>query len=669
MSPGQRQDSVDGEQGRVRPIEDYAMIGDLHTAALISSDGCIDWLCLPRFDSPAFFAALLGTRDAGFWSLAPTGEVLDIARSYLPGTFVLRTLWRSADGDAEVLDFMPLTDQRPNLVRRIRGLRGTVRFREQIAIRFDYGSAVPWVRQTTYGDAPALLATAGPATVIRRGPRLHPRGRSHETEFDVSDGDVVDLVITGYPSHRDPPPVLDVDRALSETDAWWRDWSARSKPPSPYDETVQRSLLVLRALTDEDTGGISAAATTSLPETDGGSRNWDYRYVWLRDAALTIGVLLTHGYREEAEEWRGWLLRAIAGAPQDVQIMYGIGGERRLHEYEIRELPGYGGAAPVRVGNAAYRQRQWDIFGEVMVALHGARAAGLAETEASWPLQCALLDFLAENWESPDRGIWEIRGDERHFTHSRAMVWAAFDRGARGVREHGLPGDADAWTAIADRVREEILQRGYDPERNTFVQHYDTREVDASLLQLAQIGFVEATDPRMLGTVAAIEEDLMRDGLLLRYRTAAGVDGLTGDEHPFLACSFWLVEQYAASSRTADARRLMDRLTSCVNDVGLLSEEYDPVRGRHMGNTPQALSHLALVRAADAIAAAEKGLGAELPNVRGESEGGQAGQTPEATAPPEEAPTDLGATPEESRDDTGIPLPNPQPIEDPRQST
>jgi GH15 family glucan-1,4-alpha-glucosidase len=634
------------------------MVGDLHAAALISLHGSIDWLCLPRFDSPAFFAALLDSEDAGRWALAPSGEVTDVRRSYLPGTFVLKTSWQTAEGEAEVWDFMPLGDQRPNLVRRVHGLRGVVRFAEEIAIRFDYGAAIPWVRQTRYGGEPALLATAGPSTVIRRGPELHPVGHTHTTEFDIGAGQTIDLVLTGYPSHREPPHPIDVDEALQLTIDWWRDWAARSEPPSPYDDEVQRSLLVLRALTDEDTGGISAAATTSLPETDGGTRNWDYRYVWLRDAALTISVLLTHGYEAEAEEWRGWLLRAIAGDPSDVQIMYGIGGERRLHEHEISELSGYGGARPVRVGNAAYEQRQWDIFGEVMVALHGARTAGLAETEASWPLQRALLDFLAENWQLPDNGIWEIRGEERYFTHSRAMVWAAFDRGVRAVREFGLPGEADKWASLADQVRQEIMTRGLDAARNTFVQHYETSEVDAALLQLPQIGFVAADDPRMLGTVAALEADLMQDGLLLRYRTESGVDGIAGEEHPFLACSFWLVEQYAASHRVKDARALMDRLVAFVNDVGLLSEEYDPAGRRQMGNTPQALSHLALVRAADAIAAAEKGQAAELPNVRGESEGGQAGQeTP--PAPATETPADLGHTPEESRDKAGIEIPNP----------
>jgi GH15 family glucan-1,4-alpha-glucosidase len=607
-----------------KPIEAYAMIGDLHTAALISRDGSMDWLCMPRFDSPSMFGALLGAEEAGHWTVAPEGDVVGVERSYHPGTFVLRSVWRTADGEVEVLDFMPLHDRRANIVRRVRGLRGVVRLREVLRVRFDYSAAVPWVRQVPSGDGTALLAAAGPDAMLRRGPRLRAQGRHHSTTFEVAAGETVDLVLTWYPSYREPPDPIDVDAALHDTIAWWEDWARRSEPSSPYDDQVQRSLLILRALTHEDTGGIVAAATTSLPEAQGGVRNWDYRYVWLRDAALTIGVLTTHGYRDEAEEWRGWLLRAIAGDPADVQIMYGIGGERRLPEFELPELPGYGGAAPVRVGNAAYLQRQWDIFGEVMIALHGARIAGLHETQASWPLQRALLEFLAENWRQPDQGIWEIRGPARPFTHSRAMVWAAFDRGVRAVEDFGLPGEERLWTRLRDTVRREILEHGYDAERNTFVQHYGTRSVDAALLQLPQIGFITADDPMMIGTVRAIEEDLTVDGLLLRYRPESGVDGLPGSEHPFLACSFWLVEQYAASGRVADAHRLMDRLTALVNDVGVLSEEYDPARGRQMGNIPQALSHLSLVRAADAIAAAEKGREDQLPHVRGESEGAQA---------------------------------------------
>lgn len=619
-TPVEEPDSTD----RPYPIEDYALIGDLHTAALISREGTLDWLCMPRFDSPSMFAALVGPEDAGHWTLAPTGHVTHTERAYLPGTFVLRTLWRTDEGEAEVIEFMPLHDQRANVVRRVRGLRGRVLFRQILRVRFDYSAAVPWIRQLPYAGGTALLATAGPDAVLFTGPRLHADGLRHVAEFEVAEADVVDLVLTWYPSHLEPPEPTDVDGALRRTVAWWQDWARRSNPPSPFDEQVQRSLLVLRALTHEDTGGIVAAATMSLPEEHGGVRNWDYRYVWLRDAALTISVLMTHGYRDEAEEWRQWLLRAIAGDPADVQIMYALGGERRLPEFEVPELTGYGGAVPVRVGNGAYLQRQWDIFGEVMVALHGARTAGLEESEASWPLQHALLKFLEKNWHKPDRGIWEIRGQERDFTHSRAMVWAAFDRGARGITEFGLDGDAERWASLRDEVREEIMTRGYDAQRNTFVQHYDTAAVDASLLQLPQVGFLRADDPRMLGTVAAIENELMVDGLLLRYRAETGVDGLAGTEHPFLACSFWLVEQYAASGRVSEARKLMGRLATLVNDLGLLSEEYDPVRRRQVGNLPQALSHLSLVRAADAIAAAEKGEEEQLPLVRGESEGVEA---------------------------------------------
>ncbi|HEY8589794.1 MAG TPA: glycoside hydrolase family 15 protein [Naasia sp.] len=607
-------------------IDDYAMIGDLHTAALISRRGSVDWLCMPRFDSPSMFAAILDGDSAGTWTLAPEDPEARTSREYLEGTFVLRTVWTTEQGEAEVIEFMPLRDKRANVVRRVRGLRGTVTFRERIAVRFDYGEAVPWVRQVPDAGGNALLAAAGPDAVLVRGPKLKADNLSHTAVFDVAEGETVDLVLTWFPSHRQPPDPIDVEEEYRRTLSWWRDWAARSDPPSPYDREVQRSLLVLRALTHDETAGIVAAATTSLPETEGGERNWDYRYVWLRDAALTIEVLMTHGYRQEARRWRGWLLRAIAGDPRDVQIMYGLGGERRLMEYELPHLAGHGGAKPVRIGNAAYEQRQWDIFGEVMVALHGAREAGVKEGRFSWPLQRALLGFLEENWRQPDRGIWEIRGEEQHFVHSRAMVWAAFDRAVRAVREFGLEGPVERWEQLRDEVREEILEKGFDRARNTFVQHYGTTEVDASLLQLPQIGFIAADDPRMLGTVAALEEDLMRDGLLLRYRTQTGVDGLAGEEHPFLACSFWLVEQYAGSGRLDDAKALMDRLLTFVNDVGLLSEEYDTTRNRQMGNTPQALSHLTLVRAADAIDRAQKAGPASVPLVRGASEGEQAAE-------------------------------------------
>jgi GH15 family glucan-1,4-alpha-glucosidase len=584
-------------------IEDYALIGDCHTGALVGTDGSIDWLCLPRFDSPSTFGALLGDIDHGHWTIAPVGETRCTSRRYEPDTFVLVTRWETATGVAEVVDLMPHGDRRADVVRRVRGISGTVRMEQVLRIRFDYADAVPWIRQVEGG----LLAVAGPDAVLVRGPHLEPDGLAHRAAFDVAAGETVDTVLTWFPSHRPPPEAVEVSRRIEETAAWWRGWAQSCSNLGRYDAEVRRSLLVLRALTHEDTGGVVAAATTSLPEQDGGVRNWDYRYVWLRDAALTLGALMEHGFQLEAAEWREWLLRAIAGDPADVQIMYGLAGERRLPESELASLPGYRGAAPVRVGNAAYLQFQGDVFGEIMLALQKARQIGVAEDGFSWSLQLALLDFVEHNLEREDNGIWEIRGPQRYFTHSRAMLWAAFDCGIRAVREHGLAGPVDRWVQLRERLRGEIEQRGFDPDRNTFVQYYGSTEVDASLLQLAQIGFVAADDPRMLGTVAALERDLLQDGLLMRYRTETDVDGLPGGEHPFLACSFWLAQQYAASGRVDDAIALLDRLVSFANDVGLLSEEYDVAGRRQMGNTPQALSHLAFVGAADAVVRATAG--------------------------------------------------------------
>ncbi|MCU1637960.1 MAG: glycoside hydrolase family 15 protein [Microbacteriaceae bacterium] len=589
-------------------IEDYALIGDCHTAALVGNDGSIDWLCLPRFDSPSMFGALLGDENHGRWLLAPSGQVIETSRSYIADTFTLVTRWVTSTGEAEVTDLMPHGDRRADLVRRVRGIRGSVEFVEELAIRFGYAAAMPWVRQVDEeGGTRALVAVAGPDAVVVRGPRLRPQDRHHEAVFTVNEGETVDLTMTWFPSHRPVPHRMDVATSIAATEEWWSAWAAARAPSPVYNDAVHRSLLVLRALTHEDTGGIVAAATTSLPEEFGGSRNWDYRYVWLRDASLTLHVLLDHGYQTEAEEWRRWLLRAIAGDPGDVQIMYGLAGERRLAEYEVPELPGYEGSSPVRVGNGAYTQYQGDVFGEVMIALARAREAGLVETEFSWPLQRALMAFVENNWRRPDNGIWEIRGPVQHFTHSRVMLWAALDCAIRAVRVHHLHGPVEAWEKLRGEIRDEIEAKGFDVERNTYTQYYGSSGVDASLLQLAQVGYVEADDPRMLGTVAAIEEELLQDGLVLRYRTETGVDGLEGDEHPFLACSFWLVEQYARSGRLDDATRMMDRLLGFANDVGLMSEEYDVGQGRQAGNTPQALTHLTLVRAADAIAAASKG--------------------------------------------------------------
>lgn len=586
-------------------IEDYAMIGDCHTAALIGRDGSIDWLCLPRFDSASTFGALLGDEDHGRWLLAPaaslTGEATS-TRSYLPDTFTLVTTWTTTTGEVEVTELMPHGDRRADIIRRVRGVSGTVQMHVDLRVRFGYSDALPWIRQTPEEGDHALVAIAGPDAIVVRGPELTAQNHSHQADFSVAEGETVDLTLTWYPSHRQPPPRIEVARRIRETTKWWRDWASSADRAPEYPDAVRRSLLVLRALTHEDTGGIVAAATTSLPEQFGGQRNWDYRYVWLRDASLTLEVLLDHGFLAEADAWRSWLLRSIAGDPSDVQIMYGLAGERRLDEYELATLPGYEGSSPVRVGNGAFLQYQGDVFGEVMVALQAARRLGAAEDDFSWPLQRALMTYVEENWMRPDNGIWEIRGPQRHFTHSRVMVWAAFDCAIRAVREFGLEGPADRWQEIRDEIRDEIEQRGWDAERGTYTQYFGSEGVDASLLQLPQVGYLAPDDPRMVSTVEAIERELLHDGLLLRYRTDTGVDGLPAGEHPFLACSFWLVEQYASSGRMDDARVLMDRLVSFTNDVGLLSEEYDVAGDRQVGNVPQALSHLALVRAADAIA-------------------------------------------------------------------
>lgn len=582
-------------------IEDYALIGDCYTGALVGNDGSIDWLCLPRFDSASVFGALLGDKSHGRWLLAPAEKVRETSRRYIDDTFILVTRWVTENGEVEVTDLMPHGDQRADVLRRVRGIRGRVSMEQDVRIRFGYADALPWIRQVPEKGDNCLTAVAGPDSIVMRGPKLTSSDLSHTSKFEVSEGQTIDISLTWYPPHRDVPPPVDTQLRIDQTMKWWQDWASSIHVGGRYRDQVRRSLLVLRALTHEETGGIVAAATTSLPEEWGGVRNWDYRYVWLRDASLTLLVLLFHGFAAEADGWRNWLLRAIAGDPADVQIMYGLSGERRLTEIEIDSLPGYGGAAPVRMGNAAYRQYQGDVFGEVMLALRKARELGIEETEFSWPLQRALMKYVEENWRRPDNGIWEIRGPEHHFTHSRAMLWAAFDCAIQAVREHGLDGPLERWERLREEIRAEIESKGFDQERNTYTQYYGAPHVDASLLQLSHIGYIAADDPRMLGTVAAIEKELLQNGLLLRYRTEAGVDGLPGGEHPFLACSFWLVEQYAGSGRLPDAIALMDRLVGFCNDVGLISEEYDVEKGLQVGNTPQALTHLALVRAADAI--------------------------------------------------------------------
>ena len=586
------------------PIEDYALISDCFTGALVGRDGSIDWLCLPRYDSSSTFGALLGTEDHGRWLVAPVDAAAESTRHYEQDTMILVTRWRTADGEVEVTDAMPMGDHRADVVRRVRGVSGRVEMREDLRIRFGYATAIPWVRRETTDKQTALIAVAGPDGLVFRGSPLRPSDHAHEGRFMVHAGQTIDLSMTWFPSHRTAPEGLDVEQALARTRAWWTDWAEGCEHEGPYREQVVRSLILLRALTHFETGGIVAAATTSLPESFGGERNWDYRFVWLRDASLTIAVLLSHGFDDSVDHWRDWLLRAVAGDPGDVQIVYGLGGERDLSEREIDSLPGYQGARPVRVGNAASTQFQADVVGEVMLALDRGRAAGVQETRFSWALQRALMGYVEASWRNPDRGIWEIRGDPQVFVHSRALVWAAFDCAVRAVEEYGLDGPAARWRRLREEVRADLEANGFDEHRGAYVQHFGTAEVDASVLLLPQVGYCSPEDPRMLGTVRALEEDLMRDGLVLRYRTEVGVDGLPPGEHPFLACSFWLVEQYARSHRLEDAIRLMDRLIGFANDVGMLSEEYDVEGHSQAGNTPQALTHLALVRAADAIAEA-----------------------------------------------------------------
>jgi GH15 family glucan-1,4-alpha-glucosidase len=583
------------------PISDYALLGDTRTAALVGCNGSVDGLCLPRFDSPACFAALLGDESNGHWLIGPAGEH-EVSRRYIGDSVALETTYTTPTGVVRVVDVMPTGDDRADIVRRVVGVEGTVTLRHEWVVRFGYGKIRPWVtRQMTHGEQ-VITAVAGPDRLVLRGPRLpRPADGRHVDEFAVNEGDELTFGCTWIPSHREIPAFLSFDARIRDTIADAEAWTDHCRYEGRYRPQVVRSLMTLRLMTHGGTGGIVAAPTTSLPEDFGGVRNWDYRYCWLRDASLTLEALLGCGYREEACLWRDWLLRAVAGDPKDLQIMYAVDGGRELSERELPHLPGYAGSRPVRVGNAAVGQRQTDVLGEVMIALEQARARGLEESDDSWSLQRTLVDELTTHWDEPDHGLWEIRGEPRHFTHSRVMVWAAFDRAVTAVEKHGHEGPVDTWRALRDQVKEEILRHGFNEQRNSFTQHYDTTEVDASLLVLPTVGFIEGDDPRMLGTIAAIEEDLLRDGLVLRYRTASGVDGVAGDEHPFLACSFWLVSAYAAAGRVDDAHALMGRLLDLTNDLGLLAEEFDPVSGRMAGNFPQAFSHLALVGAATAL--------------------------------------------------------------------
>jgi GH15 family glucan-1,4-alpha-glucosidase len=589
------------------PIQDYALLSDLHTGPLVSRQGSVDWLCFPRFDSPSVFAALLGSEEHGRWLLAPRPpEAVVIDRHYMDSTFVLQTTWQTDTGKVLVTEFMPVGHTLPSLVRRVTGLSGTVAMRQEIRIRPQYATVLPWVsriRDMADNGEKILLAMSGPEALSLRGKYLpQAEDHRHEGEFTVSQGESVDFELTWFPSHQDVPPPVNVDIALDVAVGYWTTWAGNCSYNGEYQHAVRRSLLVLRALTHYETGGIVAAPTTSLPEAFGGPRNWDYRYCWLRDASLTLEAMLTHGYQAEALKWRNWLLRALAGNPEDLQIMYGVGGERDLTEKELWHLPGYQDARPVRIGNAAVSQHQADVVGEVMVTLERLRLAGGIEDYFSWALQRALLGSVEKHFEDKDLGLWEMRGDPQHFTHSRVMMWAAYDSGVRGVRDHGLPGPIEHWERLRDRLASEIMDLGFNRELNSFTQTYGGQQTDAALLALPQVGFLAYNDDRMLGTVAQLEKELLTaEGLLMRYRTETGVDGLEPGEHPFLACSFWLVEQYARSGRRADAKNLMDTLVGLSNDLGLLSEEYSVKEKRLAGNFPQAFSHLALVRAADAM--------------------------------------------------------------------
>lgn len=586
------------------PIADYALLADERTGALLAH-GSLDWLCLPRFDSPAVFARLVGGSGNGFWRIAPRAGRVE-SRSYREISFVLDSEWSTPTGRARTLDFMPGSGERADVVRSIECTQGTIEVEAELVMRFQYGTVRPWVHRTVDPDGePVLHAMAGPEALILHGPRLTAFDGHHRGSFTLEAGESLTWVLTWQSSWTDVPRLLDVEDQLEDTLNDWREWHAGLRAEGRYADEVARSLAVLRALTVWETGGIVAAATTSLPEDVGGERNWDYRYCWLRDSALTIHALVTHGHHRIAQRWRNWLLRAIAGDPEDLQIMYGPGGERSLPELEL-DLPGYRDSVPVRVGNGAVGQYQADVVGAVMLSLACLREDGLEENAHSWALQRNLLDCLAARLDEPDQGIWEMRGKPRFFTHGRVMMWAAFDTALTAMEKHGLPGDVDAWRRTRDELREEVLTHGFNEELNSFVQTYGNTAVDGSLLQIPYTGFLPADDPRMLGTVARIEKELMDDHGFVRRYLPDGKDGVAGGEGAFLICSFWLVEQYAATGRLDDAHELMDRLVSAANDVGLLSEEYDAGNHRQLGNTPQAFSHLALIRAADALRRAEK---------------------------------------------------------------
>jgi GH15 family glucan-1,4-alpha-glucosidase len=593
-------------------IEDHAVVGDLHTMALIARDGSVDWLCLPRFDSAACFAAILGDEDNGRWQLCPKGladgVVLRTARRYVEGTLVLETEWETATGVVRLVDAMPVRDGRADLVRRVVGVRGTVDMAMRLTIRFGYGRDVPWVHRTHDAEGrEGLLAVAGPDALILRGDLLPDPDEaaevaSHHTYFTVVEGETVGFSLCWYPSHEPIPALKDADEALESTEQFWREWSGRSTYTGKYAEAVQRSLVVLKGLTYAPTGGIVAAPTTSLPELVGGPRNWDYRFCWLRDATLVLLAMLSAGYREEAEDWTNWLLRAVAGSPEQLQILYGIGGERQLTELPLPWLDGYGGSTPVRIGNEASNQFQLDVFGEVMSALHAARRAGILadDDDDAWHLQRMVMARLVEVMDDKDYGLWEVRGAPQHFTHSRVMVWVAFDRAVKDVEEHGLDGDVELWRSLRDQVHAQVCEQAWNDDLKAFTQYLGGSTLDASVLVMASVGFLPGDDPRVVATIDAVSATLRHGCLVDRYESASGVDGLPEGEGSFLACSFWLVTALVLAGREEEGRGLFEDLLELRNDVGLLAEEHDGTR--MLGNFPQAFSHLTLVEAAVALA-------------------------------------------------------------------
>jgi GH15 family glucan-1,4-alpha-glucosidase len=576
-------------------IEDYAIIGDLQTCALVGRDGSIDWLCVPRFDSPACFAALLGTSDNGRWKIAPAGRVVATRRRYRDDSLVLETEFECETGRVRLIDFMPIRTAEIDLFRIVEGIEGTVPMRMELEIRFDYGSIVPWVRAIDGG----IRAIAGRDSLhCRSDVPMYGRGFSTFADFTLSAGERACFDLTWSESFGPDPEPHDIDRALAETEEYWRQWAAKCTYQGRWRDAVVRSLITLKALTYAPTGGLLAAATTSLPEELGGVRNWDYRYCWLRDATFSLYAMIGGGYVDEALAWREWLIHCVAGRPEELQIMYGIRGERHLIERTLEWLPGYENSSPVRIGNAAYGQRQLDVYGEVMDTLHHTRRLGLAANEDSWRVQSAMMRFLETAWEEPDEGIWEVRGPRRHFTHSKVMAWVAFDRAATAVERFGRSGPAAHWRALAEQIRAEVLERGFDRNLNAFVQYYGSTVPDASLLMLPSLGFIPADDPRMAGTVDLIRRELDTQGFINRYPTELNIDGLPPGEGTFLLCTFWLADVLALQGKRDEAEEIFERLLSIRNDVGLLAEQYDPLTRRQLGNFPQAFSHTGLINTA-----------------------------------------------------------------------